>query len=240
MFMPVAPSFQLIMHRQALIVICLTCLTALLSAQAEAWSKKAKWFFRPHIGALYQYTSVDPGRGDAVTENNTIEEDFLNYDNFMEDAYHAYNIYFGVRIHKRIGFEISYFKTGEETVEDVTQLGDTSTINTPTTVDSELSGLNYDIMYFYRFHKNWEWMLSFGFADWDIKLNTTLMPQAGTRAQETVVLGDDDDTFLRYGFGVQYDVSKRLKIRAVAHYLDTDFNGVDVPWTAGIGAHIAF
>ena len=212
-----------------LILSCVVALSAILPVHSAAWSDKARWFFEPHIGLAYEYVSAD-------LKTQTLGSNaFIDYDNYLEDAYHGYNVSLGARIHNRIGFEISRFQSIEESVDAGRLNNMQGGIGCPAEVDSEFSGVNYDLMYFYRFKKKWEWMFSAGIADWDFDINVN----PGNREACTSVQ-DGGDTFGRYGLGLQYHVSKRFVIRGLAHYLDTDWTGIDTPWSAQFGAQLRF
>ena len=213
----------------ALSAVVLSLALVLLPNQADAWSKRAKFFFTPYLGLAYQYINVNSADdGVFIFPNDTVSFD---YDDYLEDSYNSFNVYFGARVHKRISFEISRFQSSEETM-DVAEIQRRSG---PAEVDSELSGWNYDFIYHYRFGKRWEGILSLGVTDLEIDIDESPL---GNQAVSDVQ--DEDDVFPRYGIGFQYDFSKRLKIRGIMHYMDSDFASIDDMWSAHIGAHIQF
>lgn len=219
------------MHARLFASLLAFVIGATSTGTSEAWSKRAQWFFKPHIGVAYQALVGDL---EEVTRGTNAS---IDYDNYLDNTYHGYILHFGARIHNRIGIEVSYFDTFEESTEISEIPTSRGGVGYAGEFDSQFSGINYDLMYFYRFANKWEWILSLGVADWDLDIKTT---PARALGNSDILLEDGSDTFGRYGAGLQYHISKRLAIRGMAHYLDSDWEAVNNPWTAAVGLQLTF
>lgn len=78
----------------------LAIMTILFSTSARA----DDFYFKPNIGADYQYTYID------YKDNN---------DEVLEKSLHGGDVHIGARIHKNLGFEAGYLRTAEATKDNV-------------------------------------------------------------------------------------------------------------------------
>lgn len=78
--------------------------TIILSGAAQAAEQPTNFFFKPYVGADYQFTHVNyrDGNEDILSQN-----------------IHGGDIHIGARVHKNLGFEAGYLQTTEASKDNV-------------------------------------------------------------------------------------------------------------------------
>jgi len=177
----------------------------MLSGAAYAASAPATtadgFFFKPYVGADYQYTSVN---------FNSVPGTAYNYGDFFADSFNGGDVHVGARVHKNLGFEVGYFDTASS-----------SQSFSPTASSSaKLDGWTLDAMGYLPVddaHK-FELIGTAGIARTTASGSITI---SGT----TYSLGSGSETKARVGAGAEYWITDSLNVRGLVRWQDADFGG---------------
>lgn len=151
---------------------------------------------RPYVGADYVYTMADY---EDVAPG-------VNGDELFEDGFHGVSPYAGLQFNKYVGAEISYLRTetgkkspapGIDTKVRMSGVALDAVGTLPVTADESLALLG-----------------TVGVGRYEAKISSNVPGGSGS----------DDDTGYRLGAGVQYQINPCMGIRAMARYIDVDFN----------------
>lgn len=196
------------MFKQCVISVCVVAASGLAgAANAADKAKQGDSFFKPYIGADYQYSkSGDEDFGSGVKTNDLIDT-----------GLHGGNIHIGTKVHPNLGFELGYFRT-----ED----GDKN-IGGGVTTKVRVQGGTLDAMGYYPVAKQLELIGTIGVSYSKADLS---IPSLG-------LSGDSTEWKPRAGAGAQYWISDNLNARGLVRYQGADFDGIvnnAVVATAGI------
>lgn len=168
------------------------------SAQAApASTQQQGTFFKPYIGAEYQYTHVN--YGSAI-------------DGILDDSLHGGAINIGARVHRNLGVEVGYMAT---------QNGEEDNVR-GTAIDSKTSmrGFTVDVMGYLPVGERMELIGTAGLVHLRSEVELSA-PGFG------VATADNTDTNGRVGVGAQYWLSDNLNLRGLVRYQQTDYNDTD-------------
>src|ERR1700693_2037350 len=88
------------------IIVALALFVPSIASAADS----SEFFFKPYVGADYQYTSVNfknvPGTA-------------YNYGSFFADSCSGGDVHIGARVHKNLGFELGYSDTLSESKSSI-------------------------------------------------------------------------------------------------------------------------
>lgn len=203
------------MLRNCLYTVSLIAMGCVASAAhaAEASRNNYNLFFKPYVGADYQYTSVD------YQDDPTIG---ITGDSIADDTLHGVNMHVGARVHRYLGFEAGYLLTDNGTKKNVLGTG----INTKT----RLYGYNIDAMGYFPLSGWFELIGTVGISRLTQKFGAT-----GFRAEK------DTETKGRIGAGMQYWLTNNASIRAIVRYQGMNFdNSADGAVIADLGFNYMF
>jgi hypothetical protein len=199
--------------------ICLSML-AFLAMPAQAAETPADFFFKPYVGADYQYTGVNYEEDIAGTG--------INGDDIANDSLHGVNLHVGARVHKHLGFEAGYLWSDEADKNNVLGTG----INTKTSV----KGFTFDALGYLPVDDagRLELIGTVGISH----LKGEVEASAPGLATGSV---DDTETKPRFGGGAQYWLTDHLNVRGLVRYQSADFDGtVKDAVTANLGLNFQF
>jgi opacity protein-like surface antigen len=190
-----------------------TALTSAAQAAPQNIPPSNRLFFKPYIGADYQYTHVnyqdDPSIG-------------ISGDDIANDTLHGANVHIGARLHKYFGLEAGYLRT--DNVEKTNILG--------TGIDSKvrIDGFNVDAMFYLPLSGKFELIATGGVSRLTQRSSFTSVGSF----KETETKG-------RAGGGAQYWLTDKLNLRTLVRYQDADFDGdADGAITATAGINYQF
>lgn len=160
----------------------------------ETTSNDNGFFFKPYIGADYDYTHARyQGGGTQIAEDN------LN----------GGDIHIGVRLHKYLGAEASYFQTE--------QAGKSNVLGTGINTTVQLKGETFDIMGYLPVYNKLELIGTGGVSS--LKATLALKGVGGHLSEsQTEIKG-------RIGAGAQYWLTDNINIRGIVRYQGADFSG---------------
>jgi opacity protein-like surface antigen len=154
------------------------------------------FFFKPYVGADYDFYHVDYSNG-----NSGVFSDSLN----------GGDIHVGARVHKYLGFEVSYFDTANESKDNV--------LGTSISTSAKLDGWSLDAMGYLPLgdSQKFELIGTVGLARTTAK---------GTASNGSTALSlSDSETKGRIGGGAQYWITDNLNVRGLVRYQDANFEG---------------
>jgi len=180
------------------ILATLLSVTLLSSASYAADESLSSYgfFFKPYVGADYDEYHVNYSNGNGGV---------------FADNFNGGDVHVGARVHKYLGFEVSYFDTASE---DNSFVYSGTTLNT----SAKLEGWTLDAMGYLPLDESQKFELigTVGLARTAAK---------GTaRAVSTVSLSDTE-TKGRIGGGAQYWITDNLNVRGLVRYQDASFGG---------------
>lgn len=196
------------------------CLSALALLSAPAQADTSNFFFKPYIGADYQYTSVNYEDDIAGTG--------INGDDIANDSLHGVNLHLGARVHRNLGFEAGYLWTDEADKSNVLGTG----INTKTSV----KGFTFDALGYLPVDDagKLELIGTVGVSHFKAEVEASA-PGLGTGSI------DSTETKPRFGGGAQYWFTDNLNVRGLVRYQGADFDGaVKNAVTANLGLNFQF
>lgn len=127
-------------------------------------------------------------------------------DSFLDDGLHGVSPYAGLQFNKYVGAEVSYLRTEEGKKSPVAGV----------TGKSRVSGYALDVV---------------GTLPVTADESVALLGSVGVgrydaKASINGVGGSDEDTGYRLGVGAQYQINPCWGVRAMARYIDVEFDGV--------------
>lgn len=195
-----------------------TLSAAILAAAASAHAEDSDWFFKPYLGADYQYSHY---------RNETIGAGVAS-DDLIDTGLHGGNIHAGVRLHKYLGVELGHARTEE---------GDTDASNVLVAgvplgqTKTRVNTTSLDILGYYPVAPKTELIGTVGVAYSKAKIS-----------ESTGVLTSDESEWKpRIGAGVQYWLTDNLNTRGLVRYQGADFDSsVDNAVIATLGVNWQF
>lgn len=194
----------------------------LLSANVQAATSKpaaddSGFFFKPYVGADYEYTSAS---------YNNIGASNVSYGDIFANSFNGGDIHVGARVHKYLGFEASYFDTANSNKSNVLGSG----IGT----SSKYDGWSLDAMGYLPIDQKGklELIATTGYA----KINAS---GSATVSGTTYNANENDDAW-RIGGGVQYWVTDNLNIRGLVRYEAINGTAINNAVLADIGVNWQF
>lgn len=170
---------------------------------------------RPYVGVDYTYVSAKYDNSAKVGGTN-----------LFDDGLNGVTPYAGLQLNKYVGVEASYLYTENGEEKDILGSG----INTKV----RISGLSADVVGTLPVTEDDKFALlgSAGIGRYHARYAAT-GALTGT--------GSNDDTAYRLGAGAQYQINDKVGIRAMARYIDVDFdNTTDYLVTGNVGVNYKF
>ena len=187
--------------------------TALFAMNANAIE------FKPYVGLDYVYS--DAGMKD-------------NLDEVYESKYDSFKLDFGTKFNKNFGLEVFYQQSGEEDKihNNIDVLGDV--------VDAEISSkfkaYGVDAIGYLPLTDKLEGLGSIGFAKYDFEAEYNIIGYGKTTA-------DEDNLGMRFGLGLQYNITDTVAINGMARYVkldDSDEDAIEDITEFSVGARYTF
>jgi Outer membrane protein beta-barrel domain len=197
------------------------CLSALAAASAQAAPAPKStpddggFFFKPYVGADYQYTSVD---------YNGVPGTPYNYGDGFADSFNGGDVHIGARVHKYLGFEAGYFDNASSS----------KTIANGLSSSVKFDGWTIDALGYLPLAAKFELIGTTGVAFTSASGSAVIN---GTRYS----LGSSSETEWRIGGGAEYWITENLNARGILRYQTADFNGIaDNAVVASLGLNYQF
>lgn len=168
------------------------------TAEISPPASSGEFFFKPYVGADYQY---------VVVNYDDIPGTAFNYGDIAEDTLHGANIHVGARVHKHLGFELGYLWTDSA---DKTLPGGSTSV--------EFSGFTLDAMGYAPLTDKVELIGTVGVAH--LKGEAT-----GTVTGVGTASADETETMPRIGVGAQVWLTENINARGLVRYQAADFDG---------------
>lgn len=184
-------------------------------APAATATSTREFFFKPTIGADYQFTHINY----AFDDTNAV-----NGDELFEDSLHGANIHIGARVHKNLGFEAGYLWTDKASKNDILGSGLNSKI--------DFSGYNFDILGYLPIGDTGKFELigTVGIVHNTVHLSGSLLTTSPI---------NDSETKGRIGAGAQYWLTDNINARGIVRYQDSS-GFVKNAITANLGVNYSF
>lgn len=162
------------------------------------------FFFKPYVGADYQYTDVS---------YQSIVGTPYNYGDGFANGFNGGNIHVGARVHRNLGFEVGYFDNASSSKSGI--LGTTASSSV------KFDGWTIDALGYLPLgaSKRFELIGTAGVAFTSASGSATI---SGTRYS----LGSSSETEGRIGAGAEYWLTDNINVRGLVRYQTADFNGV--------------
>ena len=178
----------------------LLALAVLVPSIASA-ADYSDFFFKPYVGADYQYTSVDfknvPGTA-------------YNYGSVFADSFSGGDVHIGARVHKYLGFELGYSDTLSESKSSI--------LGTTASSSARIDAWTLDAMGYLPVGESQKFELigDLGIARTEATGSVTV---SGTRYSESGF-----EYRPRAGLGAQYWLTGNLNVRGLVYYQDASFH----------------
>lgn len=213
------------MFKQCVLSMCILAASGFVSAQAAdkakpvtASSASSDFFFKPYVGADYQYSKYG-------------NEDFggAKSDDIIDTSLHGANIHVGARVHKNLGFELGYAQsqTGEKQNAAVVVAG----LGTFPIGKTEVQTKAFvaDVLGYYSITPKTELIGTFGVSYTKAELSALGLSV------------DEKEWKPRIGTGAQYWFTDNLNARGLVRYQGANFDdSVDNAVTASLGLNYQF
>lgn len=173
--------------------IALAASPALAKAPVQSSSE---FFFKPYMGADYQYVGASYKSVSGV-----------NFDNVISDSMHGAHFHAGARFHKNFGFEFGYMWTGDAEKENV--------LGTTTDTQVNIRGFTADLMGYLPVLQQTELVGTVGISN--------LTAEAKVNGAGGAANVDETEVGFRVGGGFQYWLTDNINARALIRYQSADF-----------------
>jgi opacity protein-like surface antigen len=168
------------------------------------------FYFKPYVGADYQYSSYSYKNGG--------DQDF-------SDTFSGGDVHIGARVHKYLGFEASYFDTAKGNKSNI----DGSGINTST----KFQGESLDAMGYLPLASSKAELIGL------VGVNHTKGSISATNGV-LAASDAGSKTFAEFGGGAQYWITDNLNARLLERYEDINHDGVNSAWVTSVGVNWQF
>jgi len=168
------------------------------------------FFFKPYVGADYQYSSL--------SYKNGADKDF-------SDTFSGGDVHVGARVHKYLGFEASYFDTAKGNKTNVNGSG----VNTSTKYEGE----SLDAMGYLPLASSKAELIGL------VGVNHSKADISATNGVLSARAGGSK-TFAEFGGGAQYWLNDNANVRLLERYEDISHNDVSSGWVTSIGVNWQF
>ena len=161
------------------------------------------FFFKPYVGADYQYISA--------SYKDNIGGTGVSGGDLYADSFNGGDIHIGARVHKYLGFETGYFDTAHSSQSNI--------LGTTVKSSAKLDGWTLDAMGYLPIGESQKFELigTFGIA------RTTASGSA--RVNGTTYSENGSETKGRIGGGAEYWLTDNLNLRGLVRYQGADFGG---------------
>lgn len=173
------------------------------------------FFFKPYVGADYQYTGVN---------YSGIPGTSRNYGDIFSDSFSGGDVHIGARVHKYFGVEASYFDTASSSKSGL--------LGTTASSSAKFDGWSVDTMGYFPVASKFELIGTAGYARIDAKGSVTV---GGT----TYSSGGWDNA-VRIGGGAQYWLTDNINVRGLLRYESIDSSVIDNAVIADLGLNWQF
>lgn len=162
------------------------------------------FFFKPYVGADYQYTAVS---------YNGIAGTSFNYGDGFANSFNGGDFHIGARVHQYLGFEGGYFDNASSKKSGI--------LGTTASSSIKFDGWTIDALGYLPLgaSKKFELIGTAGVAFTSASGSATIN---GTR----YALGSSSETEGRIGGGAEYWLTDNLNVRGLVRYQSADFNGI--------------
>lgn len=158
--------------------------------------------FKPYVGLDYVYS--DAGMKD-------------NLDEAYESKYNSFKFDLGAKLNKNFGLEFFYQQSGEEDKKHATA----SILGADAEISTEFKAYGVDAIGYLPLTDKLEGLGSIGFAKYDFEAEYNLIGVAKEKQ-------DEDNIGIRFGLGLQYNITDNVAVNGMARYVKIDDSDDDV------------
>ena len=185
-------------------------------ADMSAPSLPDGFFFKPDVGADYQYTTLD---------YNTVPGTSYSFSDFFADSFNGGDVHVGARVHKYLGFEAGYYDTASSSKSGL--------LGTTASSSAKLQGENLDAMGYLPLGDSKAELIGL------VGANHT-SGKASVIVSGTTYTGNGSKTFAEYGGGAQYWFTNNLNARILVRYEDVNTTGINDAVSTSLGLNWQF
>jgi opacity protein-like surface antigen len=188
------------------ILITATLLTSTAYA-TDAPVSASGFFFKPYVGADYQYSSVS---------YKNIGNTAYSYGDILADSFNGGDVHIGARVHQNLGFEVGYFDNASESKSNI--------LGTNATSSAKFDGWTLDAMGYLPIgeSKKFELIGTAGLAITHASATGSVTINSTTYTGST----SKTETEGRVGAGAEYWLTDNLNVRGLVRYQSADFSGL--------------
>jgi hypothetical protein len=212
------------MFKRCVLSVCILAASGFVPAMAAdkakpvtASSASSDFFFKPYVGADYQFSKY--GNEDL----SALFGAGVQTDDIVDTNLHGGNIHVGARVHKNLGFELGYFQTEKANKSNVLGSGLDTGI--------KITGGTLDALGYYPITNQVELIGTVGvsYAKGELSGSAFTAPS------------DETEWKPRIGGGAQYWFTDNLNARGLVRYQGADFdNSVDNAVVTSLGLNYQF
>ena len=158
--------------------------------------------FKPYVGMDYVYS-------DAGMKYNA--------DEVYETKYNSLKFDVGAKLHKNFGVEVFYQQSDEEDKKHATA----SILGADAEISTEFKAYGVDAIGYLPLTDKLEGLGSIGFAKYDFEAEYNLIGVAKEKQ-------DEDNIGIRFGLGLQYNITDNVAVNGMARYVKIDDSDDDV------------
>lgn len=182
---------------------------------ADAPNNEYGFYFKPYVGADYEYTGVSYGN---------VAGTGVSYGDIFPSSFNGGDIHIGARLHKYFGIESSYFDTASSNKSGV--------LGTSASSSARFNGWSIDAMGYIPIAQKFELIGTAGYARIDTKGSISI---SGTTFSDSGWSNAG-----RVGGGAQYWITDNFNIRGLVRYENINRTGIDNAVLADIGINWQF
>lgn len=181
-------------------------IAATLSSSA-VYAADNSFFFKPYVGADYQYSSVS---------YKDIGNSQYNYGDILADSFSGGDVHIGARVHNNLGFELGYFANATENKSGI--------LGTNATSSAKFSGGTLDAMGYLPLDdaKKFELIGTTGIAITSASAAGSATVSGTTYTATT----SKTEAEFRIGAGAEYWLTSNINVRGLVRYQTADLGGI--------------
>jgi hypothetical protein len=212
------------MFKKCVLSMCILAASGFVPAVAADKAKpvmtsstSSDFFFKPYVGADYQFSKY--GNEDASATFGAGAQT----DDVFDTGLHGGNVHVGARVHQNLGFELGYFQTQKGTKTNAALfVGET---------EADIKGISLDAFGYYPLTKQVELIGSVGVS----------YAKATLGGSALIAEIDEEEVKPRIGAGAQYWFTDNLNARGLVRYQGADFDDtVDNAVVTSVGLNYQF
>ena len=177
------------------------------------------FFFKPYVGADYQYTSIS-------YNDVTISGTTYNFSDLFANSLNGGDVHIGARVHKNLGFEAGYFNTASESKSNL--------LGTTASSSIKMEGETFDALTYVPIGESQKFELIATLGVSLIKASVSITGGGVTYSDSNTAIR------ARIGAGAQYWLTDNINVNGIVRYQDSGFAGVQDAIVSSLGLNYQF